>query len=111
MFETFRLTALEQSTIRFAKAGSMLQLALMWVASRCVTSDVREAKQKHFEYSKVKALRRMDKLSDHRDFMWYILKHREKKMELSDDEIIVNSALFMYLIIRFPISSSFAKPN
>lgn len=95
MFETFRLTALEQGTIRFAKAGSLLQLALMWVAQRCVSSEVRDAKHKHFEYSQTKALTRMEKVSDHRDFMWYILKHREKKKELSDDEIIVNSALFM----------------
>ena len=49
----------------------------------------------------------MDKLSDHKDFMWYILKHREKKMELSDDEIIVNSALFMYLMILPAISPPF----
>jgi hypothetical protein len=104
MFETFKLTALEQGTIRFAKAGSMLQIALMWLGSRCMPSEVRDAKRKHFAYSKLKALRRMDKVSDHRDFMWYILKHREKKKELSDDEILVNSALFMYLMTLFFIS-------
>jgi hypothetical protein len=41
----------------------------------------------------------MDKFSDHKDFMWYILKQQEKRKELNDDEIIVNSALFMYVLV------------
>jgi hypothetical protein len=99
MFETFKLTAVEQATIRFAKAGSRLQTSLYWLASRCMPTAVREAKGKHFANSRVKALRRMDKFSDHKDFMWYILKQQEKRKELNDDEIIVNSALFMYVLV------------
>lgn len=37
----------------------------------------------------------MNTKTDHRDFIWYILKQREKKNEVSDDEVIMNAALFM----------------
>jgi hypothetical protein len=37
----------------------------------------------------------MNEKSDHKDFLWYILKQREKKDEVTDDEIIMNAALFM----------------
>lgn len=36
-----------------------------------------------------------DETTDHKDFLWYILKQREKKNEVSDDEVIMNAALFM----------------
>jgi len=39
----------------------------------------------------------MNAKSEHRDFLWYILKQREKKNEVSDDEVIMNAALFMYV--------------
>ena len=42
-----------------------------------------------------KTVRRMNTKTDHRDFIWYILKQREKKNEVSDNEVIMNAALFM----------------
>lgn len=38
----------------------------------------------------------MNTKTEHRDFLWYILNQREKKNEVSDDEVIMNAALFMY---------------
>lgn len=43
-----------------------------------------------------KTIRRMNKKTDHREFIWYILKQREKKNEVSDGGAIMNAALFMY---------------
>lgn len=37
----------------------------------------------------------MNTKTEHRDFIWYILKQREKKNEVSDDEVIMNAALFI----------------
>lgn len=42
-----------------------------------------------------KTVRRMNTKTEHRDFIWYILKQREKKNEVSDDEVIMNAALFI----------------
>ena len=49
----------------------------------------------HLENSTKKTVKRMTQKTDHRDFIWYILKQREKKNEVSDDEVIMNAALFM----------------
>jgi hypothetical protein len=43
-------------------------------------------------------MRRMNTKTEHRDFIWYILKQREKKNEVSDDEVIMNAALFMWVV-------------
>lgn len=50
----------------------------------------------------------MNTKTEHRDFIWYILKQREKKNEVSDDEVIMNAALFMY-VYPLPISPSNQK--
>jgi hypothetical protein len=35
--------------------------------------------------------------TEHKDFIHYILKQREKKNEVSDAEVLMNAALFMYV--------------
>jgi hypothetical protein len=64
---------------------------MMW----CIPSAIRERRTKHLRNSTEKTNRRMATKTDHRDFIWYILKQREKKNEVSDDEVIMNAALFM----------------
>jgi hypothetical protein len=44
----------------------------------------------------------MNTKTEHRDFIWYILKQREKKNEVSDNEVIMNAALFMLVLVRRP---------
>lgn len=45
--------------------------------------------------STAKTTRRMAKKTEHRDFIYYILKQREKRDEVSDEEVLMNAALFM----------------
>ena len=58
-------------------------------------TKIREQRRMHLENSTKKTVKRMTEKTDHRDFIWYILKQREKKNEVSDDEVIMNAALFM----------------
>ncbi|EXJ57673.1 uncharacterized protein A1O5_12463 [Cladophialophora psammophila CBS 110553] len=69
IYESIKSGAIEQATRRFARAGSLLQ--------------------------REKTIRRMETPTDHKDFLWYILRQREKKNEVSDDEVIMNAALFI----------------
>ena len=64
----------------------------MWL----IPNIVRQRRRTHLVNSREKTVRRMDKKTDHKDFIWYILKQRERKNEVSDDEVIMNAALFMY---------------
>jgi len=64
----------------------------MW----CIPTVVRERRFRHLRNSTEKTVKRLNqKDNDHRDFIWYILKQREKKNEVSDDEVIMNAALFI----------------
>lgn len=52
-------------------------------------------RRNHVIFSREKAERRLaDSKSDHKDFMWYILKQKERH-SLEHNEIILNSALFI----------------
>lgn len=42
-----------------------------------------------------KTKKRMAMDTDHKDFIYYILKQREKRNEVSDEEVLMNAALFM----------------
>jgi cytochrome P450 len=57
---------------------------------RCPTAPLR-----HLRNSTEKTVKRLNTKTEHWDFIWYILKQREKKNEVSDDEIIMNAALFI----------------
>ncbi|KAF2639182.1 pisatin demethylase [Massarina eburnea CBS 473.64] len=91
IYESIKAGALEQATRRFANPGSLMQRFLLW----CVPSIIRERRYRHLHNSTEKTLRRMGTKTDHRDFIWYILKQREKKNEVSDNEVIMNAALFI----------------
>ncbi|KAH8588588.1 cytochrome P450 [Bisporella sp. PMI_857] len=91
IFETVKAGAIEQATRRFAEAGSPFQNFLLW----CIPSYIRENRRNHLKFSTEKVMRRLaNNNTDHKDFIWYILKQREK-YNLNQDEIIVNSALFI----------------
>ncbi|KAF7185707.1 Cytochrome P450 monooxygenase [Pseudocercospora fuligena] len=83
--------AIEQATRRFAAAGSLTQRILF----NMIPARVRGYRSEHLRRSRAKCLQRLENgNSQHKDFIWYILKQREKH-DLKQDEIIVNSALFI----------------
>ena len=91
IFETVKAGAIEQATRRFATAGSAFQNFLMW----WIPNEVRERRKDHLKFSTEKVMRRLkNEQTEHRDFIWYILKQKEK-YDLQEGEIIVNSALFI----------------
>lgn len=91
IYEAIKSGAIEQATRRFSSPGSLSQRFLMW----CIPSAIRERRTRHLRNSTEKTVRRMATKTEHRDFIWYILKQREKKNEVSDDEVIMNAALFI----------------
>ncbi|CAA9960028.1 Pisatin demethylase [Pyrenophora teres f. maculata] len=91
IYEAIKSGAIEQATRRFAKPGSMIQKFLMW----CIPTVVRERRFRHLRNSTEKTVKRLAMKTEHRDFIWYILRQREKKNEVSDDEVIMNAALFI----------------
>jgi len=103
IYESIKAGAIEQATRRFATAGTVMQRVLL----RCCPPAFRERRLKHLRNSREKALRRMNAKTEHRDFLWYILKQREKKNEVSDDEVIMNAALFMYV----SLCATFGSPD
>jgi cytochrome P450 len=90
IFETIKAGAIEQATRQFATAGTWFQEPLL----KLIPGEVREKRRNHLEFSREKVMRRLATNTEHRDFIWYILKQREK-YDLKQDEIIVNSALFI----------------
>ena len=60
-----------------------------------IPAHVRKRRRDHLLMSKEKVLRRLaNEKTEHKDFIWYILKQRERH-DLRQDEIIVNGALFI----------------
>ncbi|TKA69439.1 hypothetical protein B0A49_03779 [Cryomyces minteri] len=60
-----------------------------------IPKEVRQKRRNHLNFSREKVLRRLENTNaQHKDFIWYILKQREKH-DLKQDEIVVNSALFI----------------
>jgi len=91
IYETVKAGALEQATRRFAPVGSLTQKFLL----SFIPKHVRGYRTQHLRRSREKCLQRLENgNSSHRDFIWYILKQKEKH-DLKQDEIVVNSALFI----------------
>ncbi|KAF2102795.1 cytochrome P450 [Rhizodiscina lignyota] len=91
IFEAVKAGAIEQATRRFATPGSSTQKFLM----NCIPSDLRKRRADHLAYSRKKVMKRLqDSKSERRDFIYYILKQSEH-YDLSQDEVIVNAALFI----------------
>ena len=91
IFKAVQAGALETATRRFAAAGSPLQSYLM----RWIPNEMRKQRADHLAYSREKVMKRLsDTKSDRKDFTHYILR-QAKRVDLSQDEIIVNGALFI----------------
>lgn len=91
IFETVKVGALEQATRRFAEAGSWTQSLLLHM----IPEYLRKRRRDHLSLSKEKVEQRLrNGGTDHTDFIYYILRQREK-YDLHDNEIILNSALFI----------------
>lgn len=91
MYETVKVGALEQATRRLAAVGSLLQRATM----NLIPDHVRQRRRDHLAYSREKVLQRLaNDTTEHKDFIYYILKQKEK-YNLHQNEIILNGALFI----------------
>lgn len=91
IFKAVQAGAIEAATRRFATAGSPLQMYLM----RWIPNELRKQRKDHLAYSREKVLKRLsDTKSERKDFVYYILR-QSKRIDLSQDEIIVNGALFI----------------
>ncbi|KAK4570488.1 hypothetical protein LTR86_002568 [Recurvomyces mirabilis] len=91
IYETVKAGALEQATRRFAPAGSVTQRILF----EFIPKYRRNYRSEHLRRSREKCMARLENgNSQHKDFIWYIQKQQEK-YDLKQDEIIVNSALFI----------------
>ncbi|KAK5128233.1 hypothetical protein LTR85_002900 [Meristemomyces frigidus] len=91
IYEAVKAGAIEQATRRFAPAGSLTQTILVSL----IPKRIRDYRSEHLRRSREKCMKRLENGgSQHRDFIWYILKQQEKH-GLKQDEIIVNSALFI----------------
>ena len=94
IYETVKVGAFEQATRRFAPVGSFTQRMLL----NLIPNHVRQRRRNHLAFSKEKVLRRLNEKKDteHRDFIYYILRQKEKKgYDLHENEIILNGALFI----------------
>ncbi|KAJ6005164.1 hypothetical protein N7451_003108 [Penicillium sp. IBT 35674x] len=91
IYETVKAGAMEQATRRFATPGSSTQRLLM----NFIPAKKREDRRNHLAYSLDKAMRRLqNERLEHKDFIWYILRAKEKE-DINLNEIIVNAALFI----------------
>ena len=91
IFRSVQAGAIEAATRRFATPGSPLQRYLM----KWIPNEMRTQRRDHLNYSREKVLKRLaDSKSDRKDFVHYILR-QSKRIDLSQDEIIVNGALFI----------------
>ncbi|EPE08411.1 cytochrome p450 monooxygenase [Ophiostoma piceae UAMH 11346] len=90
--ETIKAGAFEQVTRRMCTTGSTLQKLLV----RLIPSDLRRKRRQHLELSREKCLKRIEEglRREHHDFLYYILRANEKG-GVRQDEIILNSALFI----------------
>ncbi|RDW63899.1 cytochrome P450-9 [Coleophoma crateriformis] len=91
IFDAVKAGAIEQATRRFATAGSTTQILM----TRLIPSALRKQRADHLAYSREKVMRRLnDTKNQRKDFIYYILKQAEV-YDLSQDEVIVNAALFI----------------
>ncbi|KAF2691455.1 cytochrome P450 [Lentithecium fluviatile CBS 122367] len=91
IFRAVQAGAIETATRRVATPGSPLQRYLM----KWIPNEMRTQRKEHLAYSREKVLKRLlDTNSDRKDFVHYIVR-QSKKIDLSQDEIIVNGALFI----------------
>ncbi|KAL4908682.1 hypothetical protein BDW74DRAFT_188583 [Aspergillus multicolor] len=91
IFETVKVGALEQATRRMAEAGSWTQMTLL----NMIPNYLRQRRRDHLTRSREKVEQRLrNGPGEHNDFIYYVLRQKEK-YDLHDNEIILNSALFI----------------
>lgn len=101
IYETVKSGAIEQATRRIATVGSPLQKFMLSL----IPGEIRKFRRDHLAYSNEKTRRRLaNPQGEHKDFIYYILRNNDAKQLLSEQEILVNSALFMCVP---PFSSAF----
>ncbi|KAM0277320.1 hypothetical protein ACHAQH_005912 [Verticillium albo-atrum] len=90
--DTIKAGAYEQATRRMFRTGSFWQRMLV----KLIPNELREKRFRHLQLSQEKCLQRIDEglRREHRDFLYYILRQNEKG-SVSQNEIILNSALFI----------------
>ncbi|KAL1890217.1 hypothetical protein Sste5346_008371 [Sporothrix stenoceras] len=83
--------AFEQATRRVAQTGGTTQKLLL----KLIPDRIRVTRRQHLQYSKEKILKRMEQTqSDHKDFLYYLIKQLENG-SIGKDEVIVNGALMI----------------
>ncbi|KAF7533672.1 hypothetical protein G7054_g6888 [Neopestalotiopsis clavispora] len=90
--QTIKAGAFEQATRRMFQTNSWPQQMLV----KLIPSSLREKRYRHLELSREKCLQRIEEgvTREHNDFLYYILR-QNKKGGVSQNEIILNSALFI----------------
>ncbi|KIW05052.1 uncharacterized protein PV09_04207 [Verruconis gallopava] len=90
LFMTIKDGTLIQFSRRVGGIGTWAQSILMRILG------VGDAGTYHVHHTREKVLKRFKMQEiDHRDFIWYILRQKEKGFELTQDEIIANAGLFI----------------
>ncbi|KAF1987323.1 cytochrome P450 [Aulographum hederae CBS 113979] len=108
IFDAVKAGAIETASRRVATPGSSTQ---MWLKNMMIPSALRQRRADHLNYSRTKVMRRIqDTKTDRKDFIHYILKQSEH-YDLSQDEVIVNAALFIVAGSETTASSLSALTN
>ncbi|KAL1890958.1 hypothetical protein Sste5346_007955 [Sporothrix stenoceras] len=107
IFDAVKAGAIEQASRRFAAPGSWLQRRIQ----KACQGGLSKQRADHLSFSREKVMRRLqDTKSDRRDFIYYILKQGEH-YDLSQNEVIVNAALFIVAGSETTASSLAAVTN
>lgn len=90
LFRTIKDGTLTQFSRRVGGIGTWAQAVLARILG------IGDAGSYHVHHTRQKVLNRLAMQDmDHRDFIWYILRQKEKGFELTQDEIIANAGLFI----------------
>ncbi|KAB5513263.1 cytochrome P450 [Coniochaeta sp. 2T2.1] len=107
IFDAVKAGAIEQASRRFATPGSWLQKKIQ----KFYQGDLVKKRADHLSYSREKVMKRIENTKTTRkDFIHYILKQGEN-YDLSQDEVIVNAALFIVAGSETTASSLAALTN
>lgn len=107
IFDAVKAGAIEQSSRRFASPGTWLQKKIQ----SFYQGDLSKKRASHLAYSREKVMKRLENSkSTRKDFIHYILKQGEH-YDLSQDEVIVNAALFIVAGSETTASSLAALTN
>jgi cytochrome P450 len=96
--DSIKAGAIEQATRRMANTDTFLQRLLI----KCIPNSIGGTRKSHLDYSREKIMKRMQQTNnEHKDFLYYLMKQQDKD-QLNLNEVIVNGALFMWVLPSFP---------